>query len=185
MEGWPLWRRFLWLPIIVPYIILIIPAFLVFGVALTIWSPLAGAWHMRRLRGRMAAAGRSATWNDVERALSCGPGTIVWDSQTLGWPIMHAWWVPESLARAGGPPPLESPARSIPEDLTYYRWLSDRIVSPSTGTGLLLDGASTSRGCKRLQARCTRLRAAHSTLEEAHLWAATLHAPLAAPKRTL
>ncbi len=182
MVGWPLWRRVLWAPVWAVYLVVMLPLFVLFGAWHTLWNPVASARSFRRLRGSMAAVGRTATWEEVERDLSRGPGTIVWDLRTLGWPIVHVWWVPESLACAGGPRPLGWPRKGMSEDVAYDRWLSDRFVSPSTGTGRLLDGASTMRGVNRLRARCAQLRLAHRTLEEAHLWSAMLKFSSTPPK---
>lgn len=178
MDGWPLWRKALWFPVwmvYAPLLVLAIPVLLV-GIPLAQWWCATSAF--RRLRSNMAEAGRVISWDQIELDLSRGPGTVVWEATTLGWPILLVWWMPEPLSRAGGPPPPPEPDRFPPEDVRYHRWLWNRVAAPTSGTGRLVGAAFTNRSCGRLEARVRQLRAAHPAIEEATLWSAVLSAPL-------
>jgi hypothetical protein len=95
-----------------------------------------GEWMLRR---RMRRAGRYLH----RRALAGRGGTLICDSPSFGWGVARLWWTPDDvLADAPAPPEArEERSRALRGgDYQWHafdRWVSERYVSPETGTAYL------------------------------------------------
>jgi hypothetical protein len=107
------WWEWLFVPIIVVGYVLFMVAFVVFFLGLMVVSiPLLPVFslllylEMKRLRRRLAQAGRVVEWSEVEAKLAAGEGTLILEywSPKAG---RRTWWTQDDL-NAGAPVPLPS-----------------------------------------------------------------------------
>lgn len=170
--------------------VVLLPLLIVGAGAMVAWDAVARRVADRRLRRRLARAGRTARWEEVEAFLARdgGAGTLIVESPTLGWNVARAWWAPGGEALRGAPAPprpgeVDGPDFEPEGRHPFSVWCARLLAGEEGGAGdgggggaRLVDCAYGARACRRLEARVGALRERYPGLGRVDLWSAAVEA---------
>jgi|688.fasta_scaffold1069776_1 hypothetical protein len=161
--------------------LLLLPVAVVIGLPVAVFLGAVIAWHLpseflenHRWRQKLALAGRlnrSKTFRD-----RLTTGTLIVDSPTLGWGLLHCWWTADDIPSLS---PIPEPTDGDREKhmrsdshslcLPWDRWIAKTYLDRDDGKAILIATRRGDRIAELITAKSSAIHAVRSWSAPVHL----------------